>query len=577
MLLQNFLEQSAKSFPGKTALIHRNHRLTYREIDQKANRVASFLREQGVQRGDRVGILLDNSPEAVIALFGILKADAVFLMLSPTLKSQKLNYILNDCQVKTLITHTQKNSVVTEAISNAPHLDRLIWVGEKNRIVRNIPSVANQNMFHDVLGSAPCFMSSAGIPSESMLQTPGTARSFSGPMPGVLRPTPYKNIDLDLASIIYTSGSTGNPKGVMLTHLNMISAATSIAAYLQNVPEDIVIDVLPLSFDYGLYQVLIVFKFGGTVILEKSFAFPYEIIKIMVTERVTGFPGVPTIFSILMQMEDLKKFDLKSLRYITNTAAALSLKQIRWIRETFPHARMYSMYGLTECKRVSYLPPEELDRRPNSVGKGMPNEEVWIVDDQGKRMQRGMVGELVVRGSNVMRGYWGDQEGTKQVLKPGFLPDEKVLYTGDLFRMDEEGFLYFVGRKDDMIKTRGEKVSPKEVENAIQEMEGILEVAVIPIPDEILGNAIKALVALKSGFALTGKDLLLHCRKVLEDFAVPKYFEFRESLPKNPSGKIDTLILKQEAQQSYLAMEENYGIEPGAKGTRQNETGKLHA
>ena len=235
------------------------------------------------------------------------------------------------------------------------------------------------------------------------------------------------------------------------------------------------------------------------------------------------------------------------------------------------------MYGLTECKRVSYLPPEELDRRPNSIGKGMPNEEVWIVDDQGKRMQRGMVGELVVRGSNVMRGYWGDQEGTNRVLKPGFLPDEKVLYTGDLFRMDEEGFLYFVGRKDDMIKTRGEKVSPKEVENAIQEMEGILEVAVIPIPDEILGSAIKALVVLKSGFALTGKDLLLHCRKVLEDFAVPKYFEFRESLPKNPSGKIDTLILKQEAQQSYLAAEENYGIEPGTKGTRQNETGKLHA
>ncbi len=355
---------------------------------------------------------------------------------------------------------------------------------------------------------------------------------------------PPRNIDLDLATIIYTSGSTGDPKGVMLTHLNMISAATSITTYLQNVPEDIIIDVLPLSFDYGLYQILMAFKFGGTVVLEKSFAYPYEVIRQMVKERVTGFPGVPTIFAILLQMEDLGKYDLSPLRYITNTAAALPVEHIQRIRKLFPQAKLYSMYGLTECKRVSYLPPEEIDRRPGSVGRGMPNEEVWIVDEKGNRVGPGIVGELVVRGSNVMRGYWGDPEATDKVLRPGPLPGEKVLYTGDLFKMDEEGFLYFVGRKDDMIKTRGERVSPKEVENAIYGLPEVAEVAVISVPDDILGQAIKAYVVPRNGVSLTKKTVLAQCKKKLEEFAIPKYVEFRDFLPKTPSGKIDKLALK---------------------------------
>ncbi len=245
-------------------------------------------------------------------------------------------------------------------------------------------------------------------------------------------------------------------------------------------------------------------------------------------------------------MKDLRSFDLQALRYLTNTAAALPVSHIRQIREAFPQATLYSMYGLTECKRVSYLPPEELDRRPDSVGKGMPNEEVWIADEQGRRVGPGVVGELVVRGSNVMRGYWEDPDTTDRVLRPGPLPGEKVLYTGDLFRMDEEGFLYFVGRKDDMIKTKGERVSPKEVENALHSLEGVAEAAVIPLPDEILGQAIKAFIVPKQGYTLGEKELMIHCKKNLEDFAIPKYFEFRESLPKNASGKIDKLTLKQE-------------------------------
>ena len=517
MLLQNFLEESAHRFPNKVALIHKGDRLTYQEVNQKADRVAQLLKIQGIQRGDRVAIFLDNSIESVISLFGILKADAIFLMLSPLLKAPKLSYILNNCEAKAFITHTKKLNNIAGVFGSIASLKLVVFVGNKGKITKS-PS---NPIFWDEI-------------------------DFLTPNPELR--TPNSNIDLDLATIIYTSGSTGNPKGVMLTHINMISAATSITTYLENVPEDIVIGVLPLSFDYGLYQVLMAFKFGGTVVLEQSFAYPYEIIKQMVKEKVTGFPGVPTMFAILLQMENLKKYDLSSLRYITNTAASLPVEHIQRLRGIFPQATLYSMYGLTECKRVSYLPPEELDRRPGSVGRGMPNEEVWIVDENGNRVGPGIVGELVVRGSNVMRGYWGDQETTDRVLKPGPLPGEKVLYTGDLFRMDGEGFLYFVGRKDDMIKTRGERVSPKEVENALYSLEGIVEVAVIPVPDEILGQAIKSFIVRRKGYSLTEKDILKHCKSQLEEFAIPKYIEFRDSLPKNSSGKIDKLILKQESK-----------------------------
>lgn len=515
MLLQNFLEESARLYPGKVALVCKDARLTYEEIDCKANQVAALLRSQGIRRGDRVAIFLDNSVESVVSLFGILKADAVFVMLSPQLKAPKLQYILNNCGAKALISDVGRLNAAVGILPNTSSLESVIFAGDHKKIKPNL---------HRKLISWKELENLKNV-----------------------QPVKPANIDIDLASIIYTSGSTGNPKGVMLTHLNMVSAATSITTYLENVHDDIVINCLPLSFDYGLYQVLMAFKFGGTLVLEKSFVYPYEVLKRMVEEKVTGFPGVPTIFAILLQMKDLKKYDLGSLRYITNTAAALPVTHIQQIREAFPQATLYSMYGLTECKRVSYLPPEELDRRPDSVGRGMPNEEVWIVDGEGNRVGPGVVGELVVRGSNVMKGYWGDQETTDRVLRPGPLLGEKVLYTGDLFRMDEEGFIYFVERKDDMIKTRGERVSPKEVEDAIYGMEGIAEAAVIPVPDDILGSAIKAFVVAKNGYHLTEKQLLVHCKKMLEEFAIPKYFVFRDSLPKNPSGKIDKLALKQES------------------------------
>jgi Acyl-CoA synthetases (AMP-forming)/AMP-acid ligases II len=294
--------------------------------------------------------------------------------------------------------------------------------------------------------------------------------------------------------------------------------------------------LLPLSFDYGLYQVLMTFRFGGRLVLERSFAYPAAILRRIEEERVTGFPGVPTIYALLLQM-DLSRYDLSSIRYLTNTAAALPPSHVLELRRTFPWARLYSMYGLTETKRTLYLPPEEVERRPASVGIAIPGTEVWIEDEHGNRLGPGEVGELVVRGRHVMRGYWEAPEATAQRFRPGPLPGERVCYTGDLFRMDDDGFLYFIGRKDDIIKSRGEKVAPKEVENVIYELPGVVAVAVVGVPDPILGQAIKAFVVAKNA-DLTEMQILAHCRSRLEDFMVPRYVEFRDELPVNTSGKI---------------------------------------
>jgi acyl-CoA synthetase (AMP-forming)/AMP-acid ligase II len=350
-------------------------------------------------------------------------------------------------------------------------------------------------------------------------------------------PSPFGGIDIDLAALIYTSGSTGKPKGVMLTHLNIFSAATSITTYLENTSEDIIINVLPLSFDYGLYQVLMAFKVGATLVLERAFAYSHALIETILREKVTGLPIVPTISSILLGM-DLRKYGFPHLRYITNTAAALPVEHIRRLHSSLPHVKLYSMYGLTECKRVSYLPPDQIEVRPGSIGRGMPNEEVYLVDESGRRLPPGSTGELVVRGANVMKGYWELPEETAKVLRPGPYPWESVLYSGDLFRSDEEGYLYFLGRKDDIIKTRGEKVSPKEVEDVLYAIEAVADAAAIGVPDPVLGQAIRAVITVRPGMTLDEREVLRHCARHLEDFMVPKQVEFRTCMPKTSSGKV---------------------------------------
>jgi acyl-CoA synthetase (AMP-forming)/AMP-acid ligase II len=357
-------------------------------------------------------------------------------------------------------------------------------------------------------------------------------------------PPPRTNIDIDLAAIIYTSGSTGEPKGIMLTHRNMIAAATSITAYLGNVEDDVILCVLPFSFDYGLYQMIMAFRTGARLVLERSFAYPAHVLRKVVDEGVTGFPGVPTIFAMMADMRTLHEYDFSRIRYVSNTAAALPAKHIRFLRELLPHARIYSMYGLTECKRCTYLPPEDIDRKPDSVGVAIPNTEIWLVDEHDRRLGPGQVGQLVVRGATVMRGYWDKPEETARRLRPGPLPGEQVLYTGDLCRFDEEGYLYFVSRIDDTIKSRGEKVAPKEVEAALVEIPGVREAAVIGVPDPILGQAVKAFVVLNAGATLTERSIRIECQKRLENFMVPKHIALVAELPKTASGKIKKLDLE---------------------------------
>jgi amino acid adenylation domain-containing protein len=492
MLVERFLEDSANARPAKTAIVSGTRRITYQELEHDSNRLAHALRSAGVGRYDRVAICLDNSIDAAIAVFATLKAGGVFVVIHPSTKSSKLARMLNDCRAAVVVADEVRFCQLSVASANLPHLKTMLCTSAWRAVLAGQPDAPPTNA----------------------------------------------NIDIDLAALIYTSGSTGAPKGVMITHRSMVAAADSVIEYLQNTPDDIILNVLPLSFGYGLYQLLMAVKIGGTLVLEPHFAYPHRMLEIAARESVTGFPIIPTISAILLQM-DLSKYSLPSLRYITSAAAALPVEHVRRLRASFPHVQIFSMYGLTECKRVSYLPPGELDARPTSVGRAIPNEEVYIVDETGREVSPNVIGELVVRGSHVMSGYWDRPEETSQALRPGRFPGERVLYTGDLFRKDNEGYLYFVARKDDIIKTRGQKVSPREIEEVLTSIDGIAEAAVGGVPDPVLHQAIKAVVTLRAGAPLNETDILRRCSQQLDDYMMPKIVEIRPQLPKTPNGKID--------------------------------------
>jgi acyl-CoA synthetase (AMP-forming)/AMP-acid ligase II len=331
----------------------------------------------------------------------------------------------------------------------------------------------------------------------------------------------------------------------------MTFAASAITEYLGMQSHDRILCVLPLSFDYGLYQLLMSVRTKATLVLERGFAFPGRVLELLRSEEITGLPGVPTIFQVLASAgAGGVAHDLPELRFLTNPAAALAPATIDALRTDFPHARIYSMYGLTECKRVAWLPPDQLDARPDSVGVPIPGTEAWVEDDAGERLPPGEVGELVVRGAHVMQGYWNDPVATAERLRPGRWPWERELRTGDLFRQDEEGFLYFVGRRDDILKSRGEKVAPKEVEAVLHQAAGVRTAAVVGAPDRLLGQAIVAFVVPKDGADITPTQLRRHCQQHLEDYMVPTRIELRQSLPTTPNGKVDRRALAEEATES---------------------------
>jgi amino acid adenylation domain-containing protein len=504
--LHDFLLHTAARLPDKIALVCGDKRVSYGEIDRRSNVLAHALKKRGVSRGDRVVVFADNTPETAISFWGVLKANAVVSIVNPLTKSDKLAYMLNDCRPAALITDSHLHRVYETPAKESPHLKTVIVTGQ----------IADEKLA--AIGRAERWDAALAGEDES-------------------EPPPRTNIDIDLASIIYTSGSTGEPKGVMLTHRNMLTAGTSVSTYLEMREDDVVVGLLPLAFDYGLYQMIMSFRLGARLVLERSFTYPAQVLKTMEKEKVTGFPLVPTISAIVLGM-NLAEFDLSSVRYVSNTAAALPQKHIDGLKDLFPRAKIFSMYGLTECKRCTYLPPHLLDEKKGSVGIAIPNTELWLVDDDDEKLGPNEVGQLVIRGATVMKGYWEKPESTAKRLKPGPLPGEQVLYTGDLCRLDQDGFLYFVGRMDDIIKSRGEKVAPKEVENVLQNMLGIKEAAVIGVPDEVLGQAVKALVVLEAGSDLSEKEIQRHCQNHLENFMVPKYVTLVDSLPKTTTGKI---------------------------------------
>ncbi len=504
-LLHDYLFDSAARFPDKAAVVCRDERVTYAELEARSNALAHTLVENGVGRGDRVVIFLENGVEAVVAFWAVLKANAVASVVNPQTKNDKLAYLLNDCRATALVSDGRLASGFARAAAQSTYLRIVVLSGPRPEV----------DGVRRVVGFSEAI-------AEGRRDAPPVRRA----------------IDIDLAALIYTSGSTGDPKGVMLTHRNMLTAATSISAYLENDESDVILNVLPLAFDYGLYQMIMAFRVGARLVLERSFSYPAEVLNIVVREKVTGFPGVPTIFAILAELKSLSSYDFSSIRYVTNTAAALPVKHITMLGRIFPSARIYSMYGLTECKRCSYLPPEDVARKPESVGIAIPNTELWIVDEHGERVGPNEVGQLVVRGATVMRGYWEKPEETAKKLRPGPLPGEHVLYTGDYCKLDEEGYLYFVGRMDDIIKSRGEKVAPKEVESAIVAIPGVKDAAVIGVPDDLLGQAVKAFVVLEEGVRLTEKEIDGECRRRLEGWMVPKFIELRDALPTTTTGKV---------------------------------------
>jgi len=505
VLLHDLLLQTARRCPDRTALVCGASRESYAALADHAERLSRVLLGRGVRRGDRVMTFLPNGAEAVIAFWGCLMADAIVVPVNPLMKTEKLAELMEDCAPVALIADATLAQVFGPALRRYPIIRAVLLVGE-TEIPPDLPHVE---------GFQAALDADAGRVS--------LAR---------------RGLDIDLAALIYTSGSQGEPKGVMLSHRNMLSAAASVSHYLELRGDDVILCLLPLAFDYGLYQMIMSVRQGARLVLERGFTLPAEVMKRIEAERVTVLPGLPTMFAILAQLKDPSRWDCSSVRTLTSSGAPLPQKHIEHCRVLFPRAVLFSMYGLTECKRCTYLPPELLAKKPGSVGIAIPNTELWVVDEAGNRLGPNQVGELVIRGATVMQGYWHKPEATDRCLKPGPLPGERVLYTGDLCRLDEEGCVYFISRMDAVFKTRGEKVAPAEVESVLLAVPGVREVAVIGIPDPVLGFAVKAFVTPDDGATLNEVTLRQICQQHLESFKVPREIALVALLPRTESGKI---------------------------------------
>lgn len=509
MLVTDLLQQQAELIPTKTAIVDRSGEYTYAELNAQADQVAYWLCNINVKPGDRIVLCGANGVRLVVAIFGILKVGAIFVPLHPDIPISRLEYVLENCTPTAIIADSQLLLRCEDA------------------------ACASCNTFLLTADTVPTQLTG------ELNVTPWSAlNQYNGSFPNkVYLPT-------DLAAIIYTSGSTKDPRGVMLPHRQILFATSAINQVLENTSEDNVLCGLPLSFDYGLYQIFLCFHAGAKLILERDFRLPIILPRLIKRHEVTGFPGVPSLFGMLLRSRLLERTQLPSLRYITSTGDVFPPAYIQQLQELLPKVTVFPMYGLTECKRVSIVPQGCLMNRESSVGLPLPGTSAFVVDETGCVVSPGTVGELVVQGPHVMAGYWGNPHETAKRFRVDPQTSEPTLYTGDFFYKDTDGFLYFVGRHEMFIKSRGHKISPLEVESAIYEVEGVAEASVVGIPDTILGEAIFAFVSWASKKFSNIHQIEAHCRVALPPAARPTTIIELKSLPKTENGKIDRRYLQ---------------------------------
>jgi len=481
MNLSVFLKNRAKESPEGVCVVHNSNRLTYAEIDRLSDALAVKLIENGLKRGERVVILLENSAEYIISFFGILKSQGVVVPVSIQLVVRELSCLLSDCAPKFVITDARRR-ISLDGLINPQFL---IFIDK--------------------------FDSSEGQ--------------------GLLYPDD-NHVQNDLAMIIYTSGTTGKPKGVMLSHGNLIANANSIIRYLNLRAEDKMMVILPFYYSYGISLLTTHIKVGAALVIDNRFLYPNIILDMIENEEVTGFAGVPSNFAILLRKSALSKYKLSKLRYVTQAGGAMAPSMIKEFIEFFPHVKFYVMYGQTEASaRLTYLEPDLLTKKIGSIGKAIPGVKIDILNEQGRLVKPGEIGEITASGENVMLGYWNAPEETSQILK------KNCLFTGDLARIDEEGFIYIVSRKKEMIKSGANRISPLEIEEVVCRMSGVLECAAVGVNDEILGEAI-SLFVVNDGASISEREIMLFCKQNLASYKTPKEVKLVSSLPKTSTGKV---------------------------------------
>ncbi|OPY00317.1 MAG: Long-chain-fatty-acid--CoA ligase [Syntrophorhabdus sp. PtaB.Bin006] len=504
-LVHHFLERSARFYPDKVAIVHGKARVAYSEINTRADNLARHFLSHGVQKGDRIALLMENCVEYVISYYAIMKAGAVAVPLNSDLKPEGLRYAINDLEAKILIFGSRFDKLISSSDLDAFGLTHLIRKGP---------------------------LSSLG----DVVSFDAVSRFSSGNDGHEFSTLNHELSDSDLASIIYTSGSTGGPKGVMLTHRNIVDNTFSICQYLHLTEKDIQMCVLPFFYVMGKSLLNTHFAVGGTIVVNNQFAFPATVLKEMIAEKVTGFSGVPSTFAYLLHRSPLaaSRDKLDSLRYVTQAGGHMSKAIKEQLRRVLPsHTEIVIMYGATEAAaRLSYLESSWFADKMESIGKAIPGVELIVMNEQGKEASTGEVGELVARGSNIMPGYLNKPEATSKALAGGWY------HTGDQAYRDEEGFFFVVGRQDDLLKVGGHRLSPQEIEDTLMESGLFVEAVVLGMPDEFLGNKL-VILAVPSNSSCTSNEVMSFCAGRLPKYKVPSEVRFAKNLPKKTSGKID--------------------------------------